>query len=134
MEIAPLDIFKCNYKNAPTNYKAYDLNQYIIGKIQDKSKKYPKTLKKDLYLLIYSTHFGFILSDTTIAMLQFLCNENKFVFKQIYYYFPLDENEGQVRFIYPYPKEYLKNFDFDKHKDVEVFNFDPEAFKIEINK
>ncbi|WP_026732350.1 hypothetical protein [Fischerella sp. PCC 9605] len=135
MEAAPLERIKGGYAHAPQSYKPYDFAQNIFKKILDKSQKYSKSRKHDeLFLLIYVTHWTFVLSETTIDLLRYFCNQQQTIFKAIFLYTPLDEKEGVVKFICPVPPEFLQEIDPEKYKENVVLNLDPKKFKTVIKR
>jgi hypothetical protein len=130
MEAAPLEKTKGGYSKAPASYKPYEYAIEIFEKITEKSKKYPKGLKGELFLLLYVTHWTFVFSETTMAYLRYFCSMNAPKFNAIFSYVPFDVEVGTVRWIYPVPPELLKGFDPDKYKNNEVLNLDPEKFEV----
>ena len=124
MEAAPLERVNGGYEKAPSKYKPYELATNIFEKIKSKSNKYPTNLKKELFLLIYVTHWTFVFSKTTVAYLRFFCANTNLNFNAVFSYSPLDHSLGNVRWIYPVPPELLKGFDPEKYKDNVVLNLD----------
>jgi hypothetical protein len=108
MEIAPLDFFKTDYKSAPNQYKDYDLVKYIFNKINNKSKKYSSIKDKPICLLIYVTDWKFILSDTTIALLQYWLISNQHGFQYVFYFSYSGENMKTLYTLYPTDIKFLK--------------------------
>lgn len=68
MEIAPLT---GPYEQALAEYKPYDFGEAILSGILKKSSRYPKNIGRDIYLLLYVTHWSFALSDIAIACLRY---------------------------------------------------------------
>lgn len=96
MEAAPLKGVKGGYKNAPKKYRVIEIVDFIYEKVKSKSDKYPKNLGKDLFLLIYTTHFSFSLSNSAVTYLSWLFREKKLVFNAIFLFTPIDSSYGQV--------------------------------------
>jgi hypothetical protein len=130
MEAAPLERVKGSYNKAPARYKPYEYAEDIFKKITKKSDKYPSKLKRELFLLLYVTHWTFVLSDTTVAYLRYFCAMHPLKFNAVFSYVPLNKELGTVRWLYPVPHELIKGFDPDKYKNNEVLNLDPEKFEV----
>ena len=125
MEAAPLELIKGNYSNAKASYKPYDMANNIIEKITKKSNKYPNNLKSELFLLIYGTHWSFYFDELTYMYLRYFLSKMKTSFNAIFTYFPLDINEGVVKWLFPVPPDFIENFDPDLYTHNIVCNLDP---------
>jgi hypothetical protein len=66
MEIAPL---KGPYTTAPSSYKPYEFAKAVLAGIKQKSDHYAGTQGRDIFLLLYITHWSFIPSSSTLACL-----------------------------------------------------------------
>jgi hypothetical protein len=69
MEAAALKGVKGGYKNAPKQYRVIDFVDFIYEKLKSKSDKYPKNMRQELFLLIYTTHFSFSLTGSALTYL-----------------------------------------------------------------
>jgi len=131
MEIAPLELNEGGYDKASKSYDCYEFANYIFSKFKIKSDKYPNNLSTELYLLLYITDFKFSLSETTIHLLRFFCFREALKFDVIFLYSPLDENEGNVDWLYPLAEEDFEGFDPEKYRGkFKVINLDLEEGKI----
>jgi len=130
MEVAPLELYKGGYGDAPSSYDQYELAQIIFLKILKKSRKYPKNLTAKLYLLLYVTDWKFRLNDTTVELLSYFCMKKQLRFEVIFLYTLLDSSEGIVNWIHPIEKDRFKDFDPEQYRGV-VINLDPQKFVME---
>ena len=124
MEAAPLKRVKGGYEKAPPEYRPYSLASNIFEKILSKSNKYPENLSRDLFLLVYVTHWTFVFNETTVAYLRYFCANSRLKFNGIFSYSPLDYEFGTVRWIYPVSPDLINGFDPEKYKDYVVINLD----------
>lgn len=122
MEVAPL---AGPYESASARYKPYDLASAVLKGIKEKSAHYPKTMERDLFLLLYVTHWAFDLSNLTAACLRYWAARTDHVFRAIFSYEPDDEHEGRSSFIFPYPLDMLGAFDPEQVRDSECLSLDP---------
>ena len=127
MEVAPL---KGPYDQAPVNYKPYEFAKVILSGVLKKSEHYPKTIEQELFLLLYVTHWSFTLSDTTIACLRYWLKAQPTVFRAIFWYEPLDAEEGTPGWLYPVPPELLGTFDPKQVRENLCINLDPRKMKL----
>jgi len=127
MEIAPL---RGPYEMVPSNYKPYDFARVILEGVRSKSGRYGTSHNRDLFLLLYVTHWAFALSDTTLACLRYWCARQQLGFRAIFSYQPLDEDEGVPGWIYPYPPDLLGSFDPETVRDNVCINLDPRKFEV----
>lgn len=70
MEVAPLEKTQGGYAGAPASYKPYEFAEYVTAKVMKKSAHYPTHLGRELFLLLYSTHWGFVPSKSTFLILR----------------------------------------------------------------
>jgi hypothetical protein len=126
MEIAPLS---GPYDQAPSRYKAYDFAKTILEGILQKSQHYDQKITRHLFLLLYVTHWAFILSDLTIACLQYWCDKKPTAFRAIFSYSLLDKQEGVPKWISPIPPQALGSFDPEQFKDNECIILDPKKWE-----
>ncbi|MEE8056309.1 MAG: UvrD-helicase domain-containing protein [Pseudomonadales bacterium] len=129
MEVAPLDLHKTNFDNAPNTYDRYELAEYIVNKIMGKSDKYPSNMEGELFLLLYITDFKFVLSDTTVQILRYFLIEKSPKFDVIFLYTPLDDKNGVVNWLHPIQKEDFQGFSPEIYRG-EVINLDPGGFVV----
>ena len=127
MEIAPL---KGSYKDAPTPYNVYDFSKTIFQGILSKSQSYPQKMAKDLFLLVYVTHWSFTLSKLVIACLRYWCASTPLAFRAIFYYAPRG-NSGLHDQIYPVSSEILNDFDPEKVRAEFCLNLDPRTWYVQ---
>ena len=120
-EVAPL---AGPYERAPASYKPYEYAKYILSKIREKSVKYPKNGVRDLFLLIYVTHWSFVFSATTIACLRVWLQQETTVFRAIFAFTPHGSGEGDPRWLYPVPPELREGFDPESVRDNVCLNLD----------
>lgn len=118
------------YERAPASYKPYDYAQYILTKILEKSAKYPKSGVRDIFLLVYSTHWSFVLSDTTIACLRHWLHQKPSAFRAIFAFTPLAWAEGEPRWLYPVPPELRNGFDPETVRDNICLTLDSAKFHV----
>lgn len=130
MEIAPLDYFKTDFKNAPNLYYDYNFAKYVFEKITSKSNKYKSIKDRPLSLLLYITDWKFLLSNTVISLLQYWLVSSNHSFTEIYYITYIDDDSNELFIIYPTEKEYFKNFDENKYKENTTYLLDPNKWEI----
>ncbi|THJ22736.1 MAG: hypothetical protein CAF45_008960 [Nitrospira sp. CG24E] len=127
MEIAPL---AGSHEKAPSAYKPYDFGKVILSGIRDKSNRYPTNLGRDLFLLLYVTHWFFMLSDVAVACLRHWLRSQPTIFRAIFTYELLDANEGVPRWLYPVPPELIGPFDPEQVRENVCLHLDPQGFQI----
>jgi hypothetical protein len=125
MEAAPLESLMGGYEIAPSSYKPYDFASYIVSKIMGKSNAYAPTISRGILLLVYTTDWKFFVSDSTITLLQYWTCKTTHRFEGIFWYSPLDQENGVVHLIYPTPPAHWKRFDPKKYRNNVVHNADP---------
>jgi len=121
---------KGGYKNAPKQYRVIDFVDFIYEKLKSKSDKYPKNMGKELFLLIYTTHFSFSLTDSAVTYLRWLLRENPLVFNAIFLFNPIDNEYGEVRWLFPVPPELLEGFNPELINNNVVHSLAPDGFEI----
>jgi hypothetical protein len=122
MEIAPL----CGpYEKAPHTYTPYEFGKVILTSILEKSGRYSRNAGRDLFLLLYVTHWSFTLSNSTIACLRYWLRAQPTLFRAIFSYQPLDSDEGASRWLFPIPPEFVSDFDPEDIRENICINFDP---------
>jgi hypothetical protein len=127
MEIAPL---AGPYGEAPSIYKSYDLATTILSGVLEKSNRYPKDAGRPLFLLLYVTHWAFALSDMTIACLRSWLKAQPTIFRAIFTYEPIDENEGEPHWLFPMPPELIGSFDPEQFRDNVCLNLNPQKWQV----
>jgi len=130
MEIAPLS---GPYDKAPAQYNVYNFSKTIYQGITRKSKSYAQNMANDLFLLIYPTHWAFTPSRSAINCLRYWCASTSLAFRAVFYYQPLDEQEGAPHWIFPVPPELLNNFNPEQVRDNVFINLDPRNWDIDSN-
>jgi len=128
MEIAPLDGSGGSFDNVPASHNAQALAAAITKNILKKSRRY--RVKRDLFLLIYLTHWAFALGRATIQFLRYNLRKQKHVFRAVFYLAPLDDETGYFEWLFPVPPRYLLNFRPEEHKEAVVTNFDYRKWQI----
>lgn len=121
MEIAPL---QGPYEKAPASYKPYEFAKPIFEGILEKSRRYPADMGRDLFLLLYVTHWTFALSDTVVACLRYWLLKQPTVFRAIFSYQPLDRQAGIPHWLFPVPSELIGLFDPEDIRENVCFNVD----------
>lgn len=124
-EIAPLT---GPYDSAPKDYKPYDFAKHIRDKIVSKSRKYGIQRQRDLFLLTYVTHWSFHLSRTTIDCLRVWLAAEPLAFNAVFTFSPVQEGEGDIRWLYPVPPEMREGFDPESVRDNVTLNLDAAKF------
>ena len=126
-EVAPLN---GPYEKAQAPYKPYYYAQYILMKILEKSNKYPKSGVRHIFLLVYTTHWSFMLSDATIACLRHWLHQKPTVFRAVFTFTPLAWMEGIPQWLCPVPPELREGFDPETVRDNVCLNLDSEKFHV----
>lgn len=127
MEIAPMT---GPYDSVPAKYKPYDFGQTIFSGILEKSAHYPKNVGRDIFLLLYITHWSFALSDRTLACLRYWLKAQPTVFRAIFTYEPLDSDEGRPHWLFPVPPELIGSFDPEQVRENVCLNLSPQKWEI----
>lgn len=128
MEIAPQT---GPYEQAPKKYNVYDYAETIWKGISKKSARYDTKDKETIiYLLLYVTHWSFILCDEVIDCLAYWSNCNPHVFKAIFLYQTSDNEEGESFSIFPTPDDAFVGFNPEKYRNNNFTHLDPRAWKI----
>jgi len=128
MELAPLEHLRGAYAEAPNSYNSYDFAKYIVGKIFAKSQKYGRPSGSELHLLVYITDWRFLVSDNTIALVDWWLAHEPHNFTGIYLYEPIDQNTGLGILLYPSSHK-SKDFDPEAFRGNVVWNADPKGWK-----
>lgn len=127
MEIAPLS---GPHEQAPEKYKPYDFAKAILSGILKKSNRYPKSTGRDIFLLLYVTHWTFALSQTTLACLRYWLKRQPTVFRAIFTYEPFDAEEGVPHWLFPVPPELIGGFDPEQITDNVCLNLNPQKWQV----
>ena len=130
MEIAPLHLFG-GYEKVPPKYKPYELAQIILEMIMKKAVRYSGAINRELHLLTYITHWGFIPSKSIIELLQYFLGHQKHPFNGIYLFMPIEQGVGDGRVIFPIDSQQMIGFDPALYKENEVINLDPTKWSLE---
>lgn len=129
MEIAPLHLFG-DHQHVPAKYKPFDFAKIIVGMIMKKAVHYPAASARELHLLTYITHWGFIPSESLIHLVRAFLIEEKHPFAGIYLYAPFEAGHGHGRVIAPVdPKQYAF-FNPNELKENEVINLNPAKWQL----
>ena len=127
LEAAPLT---GKYESAPASYKPYDYAQFILGEILKKSTKYPKTGVQDIFLLVYVTHWTFVLSETTVACLRYWLTQQPTVFRAVFSFSLFNAEEGAHRWLSPVPPELIHGFNPEAVRENVCLNLDPRKAEV----
>jgi len=127
LEAAPLT---GKYESAPASYKPYDYAKFILGEILRKSVKYPKTGVRDIFLLLYVTHWTFVLSETTVACLRYWLLQQPTAFRATFCFSLLSAEEGTPQWLSPVPSELIQGFDPEAVRENVCHNLDPRKFEV----
>jgi hypothetical protein len=128
MEVAPLSDFGGSYEGAPAIHTAGDLAAVISRGIFKKSKRYKP--KRELFLLLYLTHWSLAPGQATIQLLRYRLNKQRHVFSAVFYFAPLDGEVGVVEWLFPVPPGMLLNFKPEDYEKALVMNFDYRNWQI----
>jgi hypothetical protein len=131
MEIAPL---KGPYTTAPSIYKPYEFAKAVLAGIKKKSDHYARTHGRDIFLLLYVTHWSFIPSSSTLACLRYWLARESHRFRAVFSFYLLDPSEGVPQWIFPYPPDLLCSFDPEVIRDDVCLNLDPRKFEVNVEK
>lgn len=115
------------YDKIAPGYNSYDFATILLKAIQTKSAHYAHP-GRQLFLLMYSTHWALTPNETSLMCLRFWLAREKPVFDAIFTYQPLDAKEGVGHWVYPFPPELLGGFDPEAVKDHRCLNIDPRGF------
>jgi hypothetical protein len=129
MSIKPIEYHGVHPDQAPSTYNAYDIAQFIHGKIMDKSRDYLSAKPGKEFLLLYLDDWRFQPSDAMITLLKYFCNQKAHLFKAIFYYMPSDATSGHVSVIFPTPSDIWTTFDPEQYRRG-VINLDPAKWLI----
>jgi hypothetical protein len=127
LEAAPLT---GKYESAPATYKPYDYAQFILGEILKKSAKYPKAKVRDIFLLVYVTHWTFVLSETTVACLRYWLSQKPTAFRAIFCFSLFSAEEGTPRWLSPVPPELIRGFNPEAVRENVCHNLDPRKTEV----
>lgn len=128
MEIAPL---KGPYEAAPHSYRPYEFAKAILSGITAKSGHYSRASSpRELFLLLYVTHWSFLPSESALACLRYWCAREPHVFSAIFVFHFLDSIEGVPSWIFPYPTDLLVAFDPEGIRENVCVNLDPRKFEV----
>jgi hypothetical protein len=127
MEIRPS---KSPYESAPPRVNVYDFARAIFDGIMEKAKRYGPSRKTERYLLLYVTHWTFILSPTAIACLRSWCARADHGFRAIFLFLPHDETQGEPSWVFPFPPHLLGDFDPETIRHKVCLNLDPRKLEV----
>jgi hypothetical protein len=122
MEAAPL---QGPYKRAPARYKPYEYASKVLAQIGEKAASYPRAGVHRIYLLVYVTHFAFILSPSTINCLRYWLGSLPSPFAGVFLYMPITATEGIPEWLLP--GELPAGFHPNQVINAVVTNADPRA-------
>lgn len=139
MEIAPLSE-GVTHATAPNTNNSYEMAEFVLGKIQTKSRKYTSKCQPRIGLLLYSTDFKFSLSSTAIALLQYWLQATAHCFEFVYIHDlhpnlpPTASNQNQVvtgksQIVFPSPSDYWLGFDPSQYRESTCIHLDVREFK-----
>ena len=126
-EIAFLSKSGGSYETVPSSYKPYDFAQEILALIHKKSVHYGGRPPAGLHLLLYITHWAFIPSMSTLALLQYWASQKPHGFEGIHWYAPITKDEGIAFPISPVQPP--SGFSPEALRNSVVQNLDPRGWK-----
>lgn len=112
--------------NEPMNVGDYV--KIIVEMILALNSKY--TSDKPIHLLLYVTDWKFVPGETVLTLVQYKLHSLKLIFENIFFYIPIDQENGALQLIYPTPKEYWQDFDVSKYENGVLVNLDPNKWQI----
>jgi hypothetical protein len=130
MEIAPLELFGGGYDKVPSKFKPYDLAQIVVTKVLKKATRYSGNIGLPLFLLTYTTHWGFTPSESTVALLRYFLAQQKLPFNAVFLYSPIEKGFGDARWLFPVPPELNAGINPEQLRDNEVLNLDPAKWQV----
>jgi hypothetical protein len=98
------------HSDARTWYNVGEMARETLLNIQRKSSKYARS-SRPLHLLLYSTHWRFILTGNVLDLLAFWLDKQRHVFTTIIYVHPVENGSGMFERVVPRRIENLANFD-----------------------
>ena len=126
VEVAFLEKAGGSYTNVPSSYKPYEFAQAILGVILKKSRHYGGRPPAGLHLLLYITHWAFIPSMSTLALLQHWTATRTHGFEGIHWYAPITRDDGIAFPVFPVAVP--AKFDPEAFRGAVVQNLDPKAW------
>ncbi len=98
LEIAPL----CGpYEGASGMYDMYERARWVHGEVIKKSRRYQGATDRPIYLLSYTTHWAFVLSDTVIAAISTLFDREPPIFVSVFHLIHVDPKALSLTRLYP---------------------------------
>ena len=129
LELMEVAILRGPYETAPQRYKPYEFAQAVISEILKKSGHYQRSgPTRELFLLLYITHWAFLPTEATLHCLRYWLARQSHVFSAIFFFHFSSAEQGDGRWIYPYPPELIGSFDPETVRDNVGINFDPQKF------
>jgi hypothetical protein len=128
IEIAPLAEVKGDYEKVSAGHRAGDLAKAVGDAIFKKSNRYQP--KRELFLLVYRTHWSFSLGFAAIQLLRYRLSREQHVFSAVFYLNPIDGTVGELHWLYPVPPDLLANFRPEDAENAYSLNFDYRKFQV----
>jgi hypothetical protein len=91
------------YTSGATVFPVGDFADAVFELIKAKDRKYGLSRNLPVHLLLYSTDWRFLLSESVITLVQLFCARKQHRFRSILYYAPITEAEGIAWQLYPSP-------------------------------
>jgi len=118
------------YDKAETRFFSYEFARMLRAAVHAKAEHYAHP-GRELFLLLYSTHYAFRLNETALMCLRCWLAADKPLFNAVFCYDPLDATEGVGRWVYPVPAELMGDFDPEAVRGHWCINLDPRKGVIE---
>ncbi len=120
-EVAPLG--KGGYGAAASSYRVYDFAESVSSQIRKKARRY-KGVKKPIMLLLYTTDWKFIPSQSSLELVEFWMREGRHGFTRIDWYCSIMHEEGVLFELYPSQREDWSGFEPSRLRGRVVHNMD----------
>lgn len=121
-EITPPGKMKGGYESLPYEHNVGNHLDKILNLIVKKSDKYVG-LTTDVILLMYITDDRSLPSPSVEKLLLFMLNKVDHIFKKVYAFYPLMENDGPIIQFFPNSINEISSEEIERYKPLNVRNF-----------
>lgn len=121
------------YSNEQLKISYSDYIDSVLKIVSKKSLKYESKSEIPISLLIYCSHWRFIPNDEIIFILQYIIQNNNYIFENIFIYTPLDDTDGTLTLIHPTDVNKFKNITpevIEKSRSKFYLNLNPNKFEL----
>ncbi|HUK10765.1 MAG TPA: hypothetical protein VLX09_23035 [Stellaceae bacterium] len=115
------------YDSRDMRIKSFSYAEQIVAAVRDKSH-YGTAMP--IHLLLYITHWRFLPSETTIRLAQYLLQQARPMFENVFFLSPIDPGQADLRVLYP-SNNPLQGKKPEEFRDQWYLNLDPANWQLQ---